>query len=111
MDIHRSDCEQFKLVMDEHPERYIEASWAEDYSGGYVAQLKIIANDRSGLLRDVTSILANEKLNVIGMSTNSDTAKQIVTMELKLEVYNVNAFNRVVSKISQIDEILEVKRV
>ena len=109
--IHRSDCEQFKIVMDDHPERYIEASWAEQYSGGYVAQVKVIANDRSGLLRDVTSILANEKLNVIGMSTNSDTAKQIVTMELKLEVHNVSAFNRVVTKINQIDEIIEVKRV
>lgn len=109
--IHRSDCEQFKLLMDEHPERFIEASWAEQYSGGYVSQLKIMANDRSGLLRDVTSILANEKINVLGMSSNSDTQKQLVTMDIKLEVYNVGAFNRTLTKISQIDDVIEVKRV
>lgn len=109
--IHRADCDQFKIVMDEHPERYIEANWAEQYSGGYITLLKLVANDRSGLLRDVTSILANEKLNVLGMNTNSDVSKQIVKMDLKLEVYNVGAFNRVLTKISQLDEIIEVKRV
>jgi GTP pyrophosphokinase len=108
--IHRSDCEQFKIVMNEHPERFIEASWEEDYSGGYVSHLRIIANDRSGLIRDVTSILANDKINVLGMTTESDTQKQIATMGLKLEVYNVGAFNRVVSKLSQLDEMIEVKR-
>lgn len=109
--IHRSDCEQFKILMEEHPERFIEASWAEQYSGGYLAQLKILANDRSGLLRDVTSILANEKINVLGMNTNSDVQKQLVTMEIKLEVYNVGAFNRVLTKVSQLDDMIEVKRV
>ena len=109
--IHRSDCEQFKVLMDEHPERYIEATWAEQYSGGYISQLKIIANDRSGLLRDVTSILANEKLNVIGMNSDSDVQKQLVTMTIKLEVYNVGAFNRTLTKINQIDDVIEVKRV
>lgn len=109
--IHRGDCEQFKIVMEDHPERFIEATWAEQYSGGYLTQIKILANDRSGLLRDVTSILANEKINVIGMNTQSDVAKQIVKMDIKLEVYNVGAFNRVVSKIGQLDEVIEVKRV
>jgi GTP pyrophosphokinase len=109
--IHREDCEQFKIVMNEHPERFIEASWEEEYSGGYISQLRIIANDRSGLIRDVTSILANEKINVLGMTTESDVQKQIATMGLKLEVYNVGAFNRVVSKLSQLDEMIEVKRI
>lgn len=109
--IHRADCDQFKVVMDEHPERYIEASWAEQYSGGFVANVKIFANDRSGLLRDITTILANDKINVLGMTTDSDVNNQVVTMGLKLEVYNLSAFNRVLDKISQVDEVLKVKRV
>ncbi|MDB2374519.1 GTP diphosphokinase [Psychrosphaera haliotis] len=108
--IHRSDCEQFKIVMDEHPERFIEASWAEQYSGGFVANVKIFANDRSGLLRDITTILANDKVNVLAMSTDSDVNNQVVTMGLKLEVYNLSAFNRVLDKISQVEEVMKVKR-
>ncbi|MDA8622323.1 TGS domain-containing protein, partial [Psychrosphaera sp.] len=108
--IHRSDCEQFKIVMDEHPERFIEASWAEQYSGGFVANVKIFANDRSGLLRDITTILANDKVNVLAMSTDSDVTNQVVTMGLKLEVYNLSAFNRVMDKISQVEEVMKVKR-
>lgn len=109
--IHRSDCEQFKVVMEEHPERFIEASWAEQYSGGYVSNVQVFANDRSGLIRDVTTILANEKINVIGMTTDSDVQNQVVKMGLKLEVYNLSAFNRVLDKISQVEEVIKVKRV
>ena len=109
--IHRADCEQFKVVMEDHPERFIEASWAEQYSGGYVSNVQVFANDRSGLIRDITTILANEKINVIGMSTDSDVNNQMVKMGLKLEVYNLSAFNRVLDKISQVEEVIKVKRV
>jgi GTP pyrophosphokinase len=44
------------------------------------------------------------------MNTNSDVQKQLVTMDIKLEVYNVGAFNRVLAKIGQIEDIIEVKR-
>ena len=75
-----------------------------------VANVKIFANDRSGLLRDITTILANDKVNVLAMSTDSDVNNQVVTMGLKLEVYNLSAFNRVLDKISQVEEVMKVKR-
>ncbi len=108
--IHRPDCAQFNTLMDEHPERVIEASWAEQYSGGFIANVRILANDRSGLLRDITTILANDKVNVLGMSTDSNVSDQSVKIGLKLEVYNLGAFNRVIDKITQVDEIIDVKR-
>ncbi len=109
--IHRSDCEQFKIVMEKHPERHIDASWAEQYSGGFIANIRIFASDRSGLLRDITTILANDKINVLGMTTDSIVNNQTVNIGLKLEVYNLGAFNRVMDKIAQVNDVIDVKRI
>ncbi len=47
-----------------------------------------MANDRSGLLRDITTILANEKVNVLGVASRSDTKKQLATIDMDIEIYN-----------------------
>ncbi|MGL6049641.1 MAG: GTP diphosphokinase, partial [Aeromonas salmonicida] len=64
--IHRDDCEQLKELSRRNPERLIDAVWGENYSGGYGLTIRILSNDRSGLLRDITTVLANEKINVMG---------------------------------------------
>ena len=42
--------------------------------------VRVVANDRSGLLRDITTILANEKVNVLGVASRSDTKQQLATI-------------------------------
>lgn len=71
--IHRSDCDQLNELRSHAPERIIDAVWGESYSSGYSLVVRVMANDRSGLLRDITTILANEKVNVLGVASRSDT--------------------------------------
>ncbi len=59
--MHRADCEQLAELRSHAPERIVEAVWGESYSAGYSLVVRVRANDRSGLLRDITTILANEK--------------------------------------------------
>ncbi|SUH35258.1 GTP pyrophosphokinase [Salmonella enterica subsp. enterica] len=63
--MHRADCEQLAELRSHAPERIVEAVWGESYSGGIFAGGARPGNDRSGLLRDITTILANEKVNVL----------------------------------------------
>ncbi|MGL5324109.1 MAG: GTP diphosphokinase, partial [Aeromonas sp.] len=74
--IHREDCEQLKELSRRNPERLIDAVWGENYSGGYSLTIRIISNDRSGLLRDITTVLANEKINVMGVRSRSNVREQ-----------------------------------
>jgi GTP pyrophosphokinase len=69
-----------------------------------------VANDRNGLLRDITSILANEKANVLRMSSNSDVAKQTAIINMTLELYNLDSLNKLLTKVSLIDDVIEAKR-
>jgi GTP pyrophosphokinase len=108
--VHRADCEQVKELMRAHPERVVDVVWGENYSGGYKVRLRVLANDRTGLLRDLTSVLAAEKSNVLAMNTSSDVKTQTATIELEMELYNVEGLSRVISKLNQVDGVLEARR-
>ncbi|NKF49758.1 GTP diphosphokinase [Shewanella sp. WXL01] len=108
--VHRSDCEQVKELMRAHPERSVDVVWGENYSGGYRIKVRVEANDRSGLLRDVTTVLAAEKSNVMAMSSTSDVKTQTATVELELELYNLDGLSRILAKLSQIDGVLQARR-
>lgn len=93
-----------------HPERSVNVVWGENYSGGYKLKLKVLANDRSGLLRDLTSVLAAEKSNVLAMSSSSDVKTQTAAIELELELYNLEGLSRVIAKLSQVAGVIEARR-
>ncbi len=58
--MHRADCDQLAELQSHAPERIVDAVWGS-YSAGYSLVVRVEANDRSGLLRDITTILANER--------------------------------------------------
>ena len=64
----------------------------QSYSAGYSLVVRVEANDRSGLLRDITTILANEKVNVLGVASRSDTRQQLATIDMTIEIYNLRCW-------------------
>lgn len=108
--IHRADCEQLLELKNHAPERIIEAVWGNNGGSSYVIVMRIVANDRNGLLRDITTILANEKVSVLGVSSRSDVKQQIATIDMDMEIFNHDALARVMSKVNQLPDVIEVKR-
>ncbi|MCX8956843.1 GTP diphosphokinase [Erwinia psidii] len=108
--IHRADCDQLSELMSHAPERIVDAVWGESYSSGYSLVVRVTANDRSGLLRDITTILANEKVNVLGVASRSDTKKQLATIDMDIEIYNQQVLGRVLARLNQVPDIIDAKR-
>ncbi|TDQ57617.1 GTP pyrophosphokinase [Mesocricetibacter intestinalis] len=108
--IHRRDCEQFQDLQAAHPERVVESVWGEGHSAGFHLSIRIIASDRSGLLRDVTTVLANEKISVLGVSTRLDSKKQLATMDLEIELKNVEMLSKILQRLSSLEDVIEAKR-
>ncbi|MFZ4213750.1 ACT domain-containing protein, partial [Pantoea endophytica] len=108
--IHRADCDQLTELISHAPERIVDAVWGEDYSSGYSLVVRVTANDRSGLLRDITTILANEKVNVLGVSSRSDTKKQLATIDMDIEIYNQQVLGRVLARLNQVPDIIDARR-
>ncbi len=108
--IHRADCDQLTELQSHAPERIVDAVWGESYSAGYALVVRVTANDRSGLLRDITTILANEKVNVLGVASRSDTRQQLATIDMNIEIYNLQVLGRVLGKLNQVPDVIDARR-
>ncbi len=108
--VHRDGCEQLAHLLERHPERGVEVVWGASHSGGFSATVRLLANDRAGLLRDVTTVLANEKSNVVEMSSHSDEKQNPAAIELKMELYNMASLSRILTRLGQINDVIEVRR-
>nr|WP_320109454.1 GTP diphosphokinase [Alkalimarinus alittae] len=108
--IHRDDCINLLQLQDKDPNRIIEVSWGKTPESTYAVDVEIQAYDREGLIRDVTIILANERVNVIGMNTYTDRMNSTATLILKVEIDSLDSLGRLLSKIKQLPNVIEARR-
>jgi len=108
--VHRQDCEQLANALQQQAERFVEVQWGLDDKQSYQASAQIISSDRQGLFRDISTIIANEKVSIIGIESHSDSAKQTMSMKIKMEVTSSELLTRVLEKLHQLDDVIEVKR-
>ncbi|WP_440055570.1 GTP diphosphokinase [Pseudoalteromonas sp. T1lg65] len=108
--VHRADCDSFAHITDKHPEREIAVSWSDDVKASYAIDLKIEAHDRQGLIRDISSVLANEKVNVLNMNVQTQDAQNVAMFMMKVEVDDLSATNRLLTKLNQIEGVFDAKR-
>jgi GTP pyrophosphokinase len=107
--IHRQDCANALRHHDEHNERLIEVSWGAQDGAAYPVEVEVMAYDRAGLLRDITSLLANEKINVLGVRTLTDR-QQLAHMTFTLEIPDIETLSRVLALLDQIPNVVGVRR-
>jgi len=108
--VHRNDCEQLNELRLHAPERIIETVWGSDFVGTYILTIRVEALERSGLLKDITTLLANEKLKVTTMKSRNDYKRQLSIMDFDIEVRNIELLSRIVSRLEQIKDVVSVKR-
>ena len=108
--IHRYDCEQFLELQSVHPERVVESRWGDNYSNGFHLNIRIVASDRNGLLRDITTVLANDKISVLGVSSRTDTKRQVANIDMQIELNNVEMLSKILSRLEKLDDVIEAKR-
>ena len=108
--VHRKDCEQLANSLQQHPEREVEVQWGEQSRGAYKATVLITAYDRQGLLRDVSTIIANERLFIMGLESHADRNKPTSTILIHIEISDNDSLNRLLSKLLQLDDVIEAVR-
>ena len=106
--IHRMDCSNFANLLAQHPERIIETAWGGQTTGVFAADIVVDAHDRQGLLRDISEIFTREKLNVVGVNTQSKQGK--AHMGFTVEITNLPQLQRTLTLIHEVDGVVGVRR-
>ncbi len=109
--IHRSDCAHILRHTSQTPERILKVDWGEQAQHTYPVDIQIEAIDRRGLLRDITAILANERINLVAAHIHSDHKRHLAQMALTLEITDLDKLSRVLARINQLPNVMEAKRV
>jgi GTP pyrophosphokinase len=108
--IHRRDCHNVLHSISEQPERFVEVDWGSETDGSYSVDIQVQAYDRQGLLRDITTLLSNEHINVTAVTSESHTKTHTVSILITVEIPNFDTLSRVIAKIARLPNVTEVRR-
>ncbi len=108
--VHKRDCSNILALPEEQQARLIEVEWGSGGDSMFQAEIKLSAYDRTGLLRDISSVLANEKINLLNINSTTDQKEMMVITTLNIEVRSVDQLILVIDKLTQIPNVQSVKR-
>jgi GTP pyrophosphokinase len=105
--VHRANCVNIRNA--QHPERLVEVEWDRSARELFPVQLKIEAWDRTGLLRDIATVIANQNVNLIGVEVQVYDDKTAV-ISTAVEVASLAELSRLLEKIESIKDVHTVAR-
>lgn len=108
--IHRQDCSNILQLQADEPQRIIKVSWGEAPQSSYSVDIIIEAYDRQGLLRDITTLLDSERINISAMQTLSDKRKNTVDMLVSAEIRSIDELSRILTRLNQLPNIASARR-
>jgi GTP pyrophosphokinase len=107
--IHRTSCKNFAQMQLRAPERIIQTDWGQSHADTvYPVDVFVLAMDRQGLLRDISDIFLREKINVIGVATQS--SKGHAHMSFTGEISSTDQLQRALNLILDIQGVMQAKR-
>ena len=113
MTIHRTDCVNMLHLSAAERERLIAAEWENDgdgeNGGQYLAELKMYAYDRQGMLMDISKILTEAKIDVKSMNIRT-SKKGTATLDLGFIVHSREELNRIIEKLREIEGAIDIER-
>ncbi len=111
--IHRTDCINMLSLPELERVRMIDADWqqAEDRNDGekYFAEIKIYANNRNGLLADISKALTEKNINIVSMNTRVNKQGQ-ATLATAIEIAGRDELNRIIDKIRTVESVIDIER-
>jgi len=109
--VHRRDCSNFRTMAGHNPERVIEVEWGRpkaEEAALYAVDVAVEAADRQGLLRDISDVFAREKMNVIGVQTQS--IKGTAWMTFTVEISDAARLTQVLKVVSSVNGVRSSRR-
>lgn len=107
--IHRADCASLTHLAQTQAERMIEADWGARTEGTFEVEMVVLANDRQGLLRDISEALARERINVTAVNTQS--RQDQANMRFTFQVADLAQLRRALSVVKEVNGVVSARRV
>ena len=108
--IHRRGCPSFERMRAVRPERVLQVEWSSSHPGELPVQIAVHAYDRRGLVRDLTDVLAFERLSIEGMTTTTDRASGTADVLLTVAVGDEEQLQRLLRRLGAVANVTSARR-
>ncbi|MEY4760877.1 MAG: (p)ppGpp synthetase, partial [Pseudomonadota bacterium] len=108
--IHRAGCASLVRMLKAKPERQFNVEWAGGAQDLQSVRVLLEAFDRRGLLRDISDVIAEQRLSIEGVSSNTDPWDKVARFEVRLGVPDTGALSRLIRKLERIPNVFAVRR-
>ncbi|MFC1602732.1 RelA/SpoT family protein [Pseudomonadota bacterium] len=109
--VHRKDCAMVGRFETVQQNRLIDVAWSDQQiSSTYPVDVQVNAQDRKGLLGDISAVFTNEKLDIIGVVCRSNRKTDTASMQFTVEISDISQLSRVLNQVAQMPEVYEVHR-
>ena len=108
--IHRQDCRNLLRLQSEQADRCVIVEWGEEPDAGFPADIRVEAYDRSGLLRDVSMTMTEEKIDIVASSTRTDRSANVAVIEMTVLITGLEQLSRVMHRLGALPNVYSVER-
>jgi GTP pyrophosphokinase len=108
--VHREDCGSLQRMRARQPQRAIAVAWGEQRDQLFDVDIAIHAIDRRGLVRDISAVLADEKISIQQMSTTTNARENTADVALRVGVHGLEELGRVLSRIGGLPSVVRARR-
>jgi GTP pyrophosphokinase len=92
------------------PDRVLTVTWSQADSGNTTVELSVSAHDRRGLVRDITDILAYERLSIEAMTTTTDRAAGTAHVLVTVTMNDLDQLTRVLKRLTAVPNVIHARR-
>ena len=108
--IHQQACVNILYTLKRYPERLLQVSWGNQQDQAFPVSLLIESEDRPGLIRDVTQVIASENLSLLGLNTRVDKLDNKAYINLTVELKSLNPLRKLLSQLHRLPTVHQIRR-
>jgi GTP diphosphokinase / guanosine-3',5'-bis(diphosphate) 3'-diphosphatase len=108
--VHRADCQNIERYRERDRERLVSVSWTSMSQQRYLAPVLITARDRSGLIRDIATVVSEVGVNMTSVSTNVSSDRGTALISATLEIEGLEQLQRLFTKLEKVKDVRQVER-
>ena len=108
--IHREGCASAQRLLAAHPERALPVNWGSGPTAGYEARVVVRAYDRKWLLKDLTNLIAQQGVNILGLQSRVDDDRGLAELNLALKVSDYGQLSQLLARLNAVPGVQDARR-
>ncbi len=107
--VHRADCPNIRN--EDEPERLVAVQWGTRTGRQVVpVNMRVVAYDREGLLRDITAVVADEQINISGINLQVNDKERTAVVTATVDVPDLEKLSRLMARVESVRDVISVRR-